>query len=222
MANKIGILTIGQSPRIDMTPEMQTMFPDDVEVVEMGALDGLNDDELKDLAPHDGDVTLISRLANGSSVTVSEEAILPLLQEKITLLEEAGVRTTILACTGSFPPFDSQYPLLFPDALVCHFVAGVLPKGKLGVIVPLPEQAEHMQRKWKRDGLDLAFAAASPYHADTDFEQAATVLTAENVDMIVLDCMGYNAEMKNRVKNVADVPVVLSRGVVARVAAELV
>lgn len=55
---------------------------------------------------------------------------------------------------------------------------------------PLPEQIDQLQSKWKRDGLDLAFAAASPYHAEADLEQAATVLKIEGVDAIVLDLWG--------------------------------
>ncbi|WP_418304045.1 AroM family protein [Novibacillus thermophilus] len=42
------------------------------------------------------------------------------------------------------------------------------------------------------------------------------------MDIIVLDCMGYSEEMRDRVKRIADSPVALSRSVVARAAAELV
>lgn len=222
MISKIGILTIGQSPRTDMTPEMRNYFPDHMVVIEAGALDGLNDDELKELSPREGDVTLVSRLANGKSVKVSESAILPLIQEKVTQLEQTGARGVILACTGSFPSFNSKCPILYPDRVLHHVVSGTFSSGKLGVIVPLSEQIDSVRKKWEKNGRDLAFAVASPYDRDADFEQAAAILREKHVDAIVLDCMGYNAEMKLRVRHIAEVPVLLSRSVVARVAAELV
>lgn len=222
MRTKIGILTIGQSPRTDMTPEMRSLFPSHAEVIEAGALDGLNDRKLKQLAPREGDVTLISRLADGRSVKISKEAILPLLQEKTTQLEKAGARTVILACTGSFPLFESNCPLLYPDRILSHVVSGAFPTGKLGIIVPLPEQVNTVRSKWEKNGLDLAFAVASPYDRDADFEQATAVLREEHVDAIVLDCMGYSGEMKREVGQAVEVPVLLSRSVVARVAAEFV
>lgn len=128
MREKIGILTIGQSPRTDMTPEMRAYLPEHIGVVEMGALDGLSETVRKPLEPGEEDITLVSRLHNGRSVKVSEEAILPLLQEKIRALEAAGTKTTILACTGSFPPFDSRYPLLYPDAYYTISSQGYFPK----------------------------------------------------------------------------------------------
>jgi protein AroM len=42
MNKKIGIITIGQSPRTDVVPEMSALFGEGVEVLECGALDGLS------------------------------------------------------------------------------------------------------------------------------------------------------------------------------------
>jgi protein AroM len=222
MTNRLGIITIGQAPRVDMVPEMRTLLPDHIEVIEKGAIDDFSSEDLLTLAPKEGDITLVSRLKNGEAVTVSERAILPLLQEKISLLEEMGTTTTIIACTGTFPPFKSKHPLLYPDRVLTHFVSGILPHGKLGIIVPLPEQIAAMREKWERPNLQLAFTAASPYDKGTDFEYAGRVLQEQGVDVIVLDCMGYSVSMKERVKNVVNVPVILSRSVVARAAAEMV
>ncbi len=41
MSKKVRIITIGQSPRTDVVPEMTPFLGDDVEVLESGALDGL-------------------------------------------------------------------------------------------------------------------------------------------------------------------------------------
>ena len=44
---KIGAITIGQSPRTDLIPEMEEIFYDDVEIIQMGGLDGLTREEIE-------------------------------------------------------------------------------------------------------------------------------------------------------------------------------
>jgi protein AroM len=44
---KVGTLTIGQSPRIDIIPEIRDVLGPSVEIVEKGALDGLNLEQVK-------------------------------------------------------------------------------------------------------------------------------------------------------------------------------
>ena len=39
---RIGAITIGQSPRVDVVPEMQQILGPDVEIVQAGVLDGLS------------------------------------------------------------------------------------------------------------------------------------------------------------------------------------
>lgn len=222
MANKIGILTIGQAPRVDMTPDMVPFFPKTVEVIEMGALDGLSESELESLQPQGNEDRLITRLANGGSVVVSEKLILGKLKEKIEELERLGASTIILACTGVFPEFQSNIPILFPDKVLFHVVKGILPNGRLGVILPLEEQRDQIKQKWENQGFHMEYAVASPYHHDhISFQKAAEELGTKGVDCIIMDCMGYTQEMKQKVRQMSGEPVVLSRSIVARVAGEL-
>ena len=46
-------------------------------------------------------------------------------------------------------------------------------------------------------------------------------MKTENVDVIVLDCIGYNKKMKQVTEEITGKPVVLSRTMTARVASEL-
>ena len=41
MKRKLGVITIGQSPRDDVIPEMVEFIGKDIEVLQAGALDGL-------------------------------------------------------------------------------------------------------------------------------------------------------------------------------------
>lgn len=39
---KIGAITVGQSPRVDVTPDLWPIFGPNVELIEAGGLDGLS------------------------------------------------------------------------------------------------------------------------------------------------------------------------------------
>ena len=67
---KIGAITIGQSPRVDLMPDMEKIFMDSIEVIQMGGLDGLTKEEIETFTPQGpDDHVLVSRLRDGSSVT---------------------------------------------------------------------------------------------------------------------------------------------------------
>ncbi|MCR3923245.1 MAG: AroM family protein, partial [Firmicutes bacterium] len=68
MKRKIGAITVGQSPRDDVIPEMVPFLGDDVEVIQVGALDGMEYDEILELKPIKGDYVLVSKLRDGRSV----------------------------------------------------------------------------------------------------------------------------------------------------------
>ncbi|USG66240.1 AroM family protein [Brevibacillus ruminantium] len=217
---KLGTITIGQSPRVDVTPEMLP-YLGDVTVVEKGALDGMGPDELAAIAPKPGENVLVSRLRDGSQVTMSKQAVLDLMQMRIDELEQEGVEAILLLCTGHFPPFRCQTLLLEPDRILNHAVRGLLSTGRLGVINPVPEQRGASLEKWERDGLEVFIAAGSPYLPGDQIEQAARSLKQHDVDLIVLDCIGYTEAMKQTVQAVTGKPVILSRTMVARVLGEL-
>ena len=42
---KIGAITVGQSPRVDLIPEIQPILGDSVEIIQAGTLDGLSKEE---------------------------------------------------------------------------------------------------------------------------------------------------------------------------------
>ena len=111
---KIGAITIGQSPRVDLTPEI-VEYMGKVEVLEAGGLDGLSKEEIAKFKPAEGDYVLTSRLNDGSSVVFAERYILPQLQQCIYNLETKGAQLIVFYCTGEFPQFHSNVPLLFPD-----------------------------------------------------------------------------------------------------------
>ena len=87
---KIGVITIGQSPRIDIIPEMREVLGADVEILEAGALDGLALEEVKKFYPKGRDYVLCTRMSDGTEVIVAKKFIVPRVQKCIDLLSQKG------------------------------------------------------------------------------------------------------------------------------------
>ena len=86
---KIGAITVGQAPRVDVTSDIMPLLQG-CELLEKGGLDGLTRQQIEAFAPQEGDYVLVSRLVDGSSVTFAEKHVLPRLQAAIDELEAQG------------------------------------------------------------------------------------------------------------------------------------
>jgi len=218
---KLGLITIGQAPREDVTVDLLPIFGDRFEVCQAGALDGLTAEEIGAFRPEEGDYVLISRLRDGSSVVFAERHILPRLQQCILDLEAKGVEAILFLCTGKFPEFRHSVPLVFP----CEVLDGVVPalanRSRIAVITPKPEQREQCEEKWKGFVSSVQVTAASPYGDPEELDRAAQEIAGMDVDLVVLDCIGYTCAMKERVRRISGKRVILSRTLAARTVLEL-
>ena len=142
------------------------------------------------------------------------------MQGELIKLEER-VSAVIMLCTGDFPSIISNKPLIYPDKILSHTVQAILPKGKLGLVVPLEEQRNTLTQKWKSTGVEFCVVVASPYE-DSDIKGAAQKLKNQGVELIVLDCMGYNETHKRDAMEGSGLPVLLPRTLTARIVAEYV
>ena len=88
---KIGAITVGQSPRVDVTVDVLPIWGEKAELIEAGALDHLTYEEIMQLTPeHPDDHILVSRLRDGREVTFAEPRIVGYLQDCIDRLEAQG------------------------------------------------------------------------------------------------------------------------------------
>ncbi|MBO8140644.1 MAG: AroM family protein [Firmicutes bacterium] len=217
---RIGLVTIGQSPRSDVVPRMLPHLGA-VEVIEAGALDGLGPQDLALLEPQDPHRVLVTRLRDGSSVRVDKDLVLSRMKDSVARLEKEGVSLIVLLCTGTFPRMGSGALVLEPDRILRHVVLGVHRDGLLGVMVPLEEQIDTVRNRWQELGIDVAVAAGSPYGSTGERLRAAQALRAAGATLVVLDCMGYTAAMKEEIRPIAGCPVIVAHEAVARVAGAL-
>ncbi|OZM77969.1 hypothetical protein CFP66_33445 [Pseudonocardia sp. MH-G8] len=221
MPRTLGLVTIGQSPRPDMTADMRPVLGD-VELVEHGALDGLDAGAVQALAPSDTDEVLVTRLTDGSTVSVAHAAIVPLVQQAVARAEDDHVAATLVVCTGSFPEVPARRPVLYAERLLTAGVDGIVGSAPLAALCPDDRQLTMMERKWG-GGREVVPAAASPYLGDpeTAVARAAEKVRARGARFVVLDCMGYSSRMKDAAESAAGIPVLLARTLVARLAGEV-
>jgi protein AroM len=220
---KVGAVTIGQSPRDDIILEIRDILGPGVEVIEAGALDGLNLEEVKGFYPEPTDFTLVTRMTNGTEVKVAEKYIIPRLNNCISGLEAKGAEILMLLCTGEFPGIESKRILLRPDRLMQNIVKGILEKGRLGVIVPSHDQIPAMKKKWGGSNLYVVADAVSPYTGTKkEIIDTANKVKNFNPDLIVLDCIGFNRETKAIFREVTRKSVLLPRTILGRIAREII
>lgn len=219
---RIGAVTIGQSPRVDITEDIRDILGPEFEIVEMGALDPYDREYISCcLQPEKGDTLLVSRMRDGSQVKIAEEKILPLLQKCIKDLEEQGCQMIVMLCTGKFPEFEHNTLLIRPQEML-QLTAQKLSDGKkIGVIIPDGDQAENIKHWWGRNGVEVELAVASPYKEWDNIIKAAETFKDKDVALIFMDCMGYSVKMKKIVREISGKPVLLARTLTARVVTEL-
>lgn len=217
----IAAVTIGQTPRPDVVPEIVPLLGPGVHVIEVGALDDLGPEQIVEMRPAIDDDTLVTRLRDGQEVLVGRSHILPRVQACIDRVQDQA-DLIIMLCTGTFPPFVTKRLVLYPEQLLFHTAQAIARTLRVGVLTPSAQQIRDQERRWSEVASAVTVRAFSPYVARDDLEGACAAFRAANVDVVVLDCLGYTVALKQDVGHRVGRPVLLARSVLARVAAELV
>jgi protein AroM len=194
---KIGAVTIGQSPRVDIVPEILEVLGPGVEILERGALDGLSLKEVNDFRPGRRGSILITRMKDGTEVKVTRQYVMQRLTNCISELEGKGAELSILLCTEDFPEIESKKLLLRPNRILQNMAEALSQKWKLGVIIPSPDQIQTTKKKWGSRDSSVVGGVISPYTgAKKQIFEMANKFKDLRVDLTILDCMGFNRMTK--------------------------
>ncbi len=223
---RVGILTIGQAPRADgMAAEIAAVMGPGSEVVERGALDGLDDSGVAALAPGESDDLLVTLLADGREVHLAKSGTVPLLQKQLTRLEDQDwVSATLLVCSGPFPGFMHSKPLIQPQKLL-YGAALAVGDGRVATMLPDPDQVGWSRKQWQATRVaDPLVVCADPYRHDRRAQviAAAGEAAAAGAGCLYMDCFGYDLALRDAAASVFGGPIVLARTMAARLLAEVV
>ena len=218
----LGAITIGQTPRVDITKDILPLMPENTVLREYGALDDYTLEQIEtDFAPQPGDEVLVSRMRDGRQAHFAERFVTPLVQQKIDQAEREGADAVILFCTGVFPRFRHSKIFIEPQPLFHSIVEKLSDGQKIGVLVPMPDQVEQAYTFWGKSGVHILAAHASPYLEMEQIRRTAEVFRDQGLAFICADCMGFSMEMKKMIEEVTGLRVILPRTLVMRIAGEL-
>lgn len=221
MTAKLGTITIGQSPRPDVTPILDQHVAAGIPRVHVGVLDRMSRDEITaGFAPRGRDAArMVTRLADGSSVEVDASAIEAGVQRRLTELEDGGCTVVVVLCTGVFRGLRSRRAwLIEPDRILPALVAGMVGARRVGMISPIAVAADAARRKWAALQIPPMQAVASPYVAgESGVEAAALELKRAGADVLLLDCIGFVDRHRAAAHRASGLPVLQASDLVARV-----
>lgn len=217
---RLGVLTVGQAPRDDITPTLRAVFGEPVHLQQCGALDGLTDAGVADLAPIDGETPLETRLLSGDPVLVAEERLKPLLRAVADRLT-SSCDVTFVLCSGEFPALAESHPAVVqPVHILRGAVTAFCRNRVLGIIGPPSDMTEALAR-WGAFAGAVITSAASPYGHDGEVAAAAADLAERGAQIMFLNDMAFTAEHRAAAA-IAGVPVLCALTVVARVLRDVV
>lgn len=210
MKPKVGLITIGQSPRSDLSSPLREMRPD-LEFIEAGALDAFTLAEAAALP--DGDYPLNTRMRDGTPVAVDRAVLEPLLQRTLDGLEADGVVATMLMCAGTFPELHGARPLFNPFLLAQETLRAT-GLHRIGIVCPYQEQEHAIGKRWREAGFDLRIGTV----ALSDVEQVDSLSAKWSmpgtdgrefpVEAIILDYVGHEPAEVRRVQENCTLPVI--------------
>lgn len=221
MSRTLGIATIGQAPREDIAALFSDHSPAGTRVVLRGCLDGLTEDEMAQRPPQDGADTLYTRLRGDRDIMISKIHVIERAANTLALLRQDGADAIVFACTGDFPPIAGDAGVLFPSRILNGLAHGLLPQGRLGLLIPLPEQREKLIAKWQRPDLEVVAEALRPSANRAEINAAAERLKVTEPDLVAMDCMSYTPATKAAVTHVLGIPTLLAITATGRVMREL-
>lgn len=222
---RIGMVTIGQSPRTDVVPEIVEMIGNNVDIIEAGALDNLTREEIeKLLKPEVGEIIYVTRMRDGSEIKISKEKLMPFVETRINDLEKKNVDLIAMLCSGEFPQFKSSVPIIYPDKVLKGIASSIYYKGKVAILIPAEEQIVYAKDKWSSYFEDLRIFSISPYTSSTsDFEKLGFSLRESGVNLVIMDCIGYSKSQRETLKKSSGISrIITSRRALARVLIELI
>jgi protein AroM len=220
MAARLGTITIGQSPRPDVTPVIEAHVPAGVALVHVGVLDGMTDAQIAArYASRPRERSLLTRLRTGQSVELDAAAVETGVQQKLHDLEHAGCTVILVLCTGVFRGLRTRRAwLVEPDRILPGLVSGLAGSRRVGVVMPLALPIDGERRKWTALQIPPTFAVATPYvDGDDQVAAAARDLQRAGANLLVMDCFGYTERHRRAAAQASGLPVLLTNELMAGV-----
>lgn len=209
---KVGLISMGQSNGKGMKENIEDILEPRFEIVGVGILDNYSFEEIKNkFWPKEGETYIVSSIENNQMVKISQIKAHKLIEEKLKILEQNDIMCNMLMCTGQFSEFSNNGILLRPEKIIYSVLKGLGVK-RIGIIVPEEDQIEDSLKQYNE--FNPQILAASPYGPTENIFKVSSKFD-KDLDVILLDCMGFTENMKKIVQDVTGLKIILPRTLVS-------
>jgi len=208
---KVGFITIGQSPRDDVLNDLPGKLGN-IQAVQAGALDNLTAPQIAAMQPTDNETVYVSRLRDGTEVSIAKERLIPILEEKVELLRK-DVDVIVMLCSGNMNLRNSD-DVIFPSKLLRQTVESIAEakRQRIGIMIPDESQRQLAKDEWDELADEVKVVSFSPYTDPIEHLKTCS-RKLDDRNLIVMDCIGYSSHHAKIVSEVAGKPVVAARSV---------
>lgn len=184
-----------------------------------GALDGLNDDELRAMVADPIGTGVPVELEDGSWIYVAHDQIDHRARGVIDALKTKGAETIMMCCTLPWRSLDELPGVVCPSRVLEANAVALLPKGgTLGVVQPDGNTKDEEIKHWRELGVPTVSTTISPHESSLDeLAEATRKLVEQGADLIVLDCLAFAREHWQRVREATGKPVLLPMSVMGKI-----
>lgn len=119
-----------------------------------------------------------------------------------------------MLCTGDFTGIKTNAILIELNKLLIHSVKIISDNKKIGIVIPDAKQKDQLLKRWVDVGITPEVFASNPYGDRKEIYKTALAIKEKKLDIIVLDCMGYDEKIQNIFKETTKNKVILPRKLV--------
>ncbi|WP_127520007.1 AroM family protein [Mesorhizobium sp. Z1-4] len=208
---RILFITLGQSPRQDLLPDLRDGLGVQATISEIGLLDSLSDSEIGEFLTETGHATVVARLASGSWVNLSRRKISKLVDDRLAAIAKSDFELVVLMSTGIFREFESTCPTVNAQRALDAAVISLAAEGDtVGIVFPLERQIDEVEMP----ALSL-FDTRYAYAAHQDIEELTkAAVSLKDCAYIVLNSVGYRESDRLTIAQLTGKPVILPRRIV--------
>ena len=190
------------------------------DLVVRGSQDGMSDEELRALSEGVEPNSYAEILEDGSTVNITRAVVLEGMQKQARRLLHDGCDAVMICCTLPWEELDAMADVVTPCAILEDTAATIAGEGgAVGVMQPVEAAMEEELKHWlslgERRGLEIHARYAAPQvpgedvvFSDDQYAEVARSLAAEDVDVIVMDCMAYTERHRAVVAEASGKPVI--------------
>lgn len=205
-------MTIGQTPRDDILPDLLSFVDRPLKRFEFGVLDNMDDDDWDNLQPAKDEMRFSCRLRDGSYVMVSADAVEQRVADLCSRLDHQDFDLIVVFSTMLYLDFNTRTPLLHTQRVVDAWIETlILSENRIGVIYLLEEQHDRFGKRFV--GLSRNLQSCTLTGQYNNIECIADKL--HDCDIVLLNSVSYTEQVAKRISKMIGKPVVTADRVLA-------